>query len=114
MSNFYHIKSISEVHHFLGLGKPLHPLIMIVREWPEVDFDFENIKMTSDLYMIGLKGSKSGSFGYGRNSYDYEEGTLAFIAPNQVLSFNDKKEGTHEKGWTLEIEAMMETRRIWK
>ena len=21
---------------------------------------------------------------------------------------------THEKGWTLEIEAMMETRRIWK
>ncbi|MFK7946541.1 MAG: helix-turn-helix domain-containing protein [Saprospiraceae bacterium] len=101
MSNFYHTKSIAEVHHFLDLGKPLHPLIMIIREWPKIDFDFANTKMTSDLYLIGLKGNKSGSFGYGRNSYDYEEGTLAFIAPNQVLTFNEDKEGTDEKGWTI-------------
>jgi AraC-like DNA-binding protein len=53
------------------------------------------------LYMVGLKGNKSGSFGYGRNSYDYEEGTLTFIAPNQVLAFNEKIEGAHEKGWTI-------------
>ena len=64
-------------------------------------FDFSNTKMTGDLYLVGLKGNKSGSFGYGRNSYDYEEGTLTFIAPNQVLAFNEKKEGAHEKGWTI-------------
>ena len=40
MSSFYHTKSITEAYQFLNLGKPLHPLIMIVREWPEIDFDF--------------------------------------------------------------------------
>ena len=101
MSNFYHTKSIAEVYQFLGLGKPLHPLIMIIREWPQIDFDFANTKMTGDLYMVSLKGNKSGSFGYGRNSYDYEEGTLTFMAPNQVLVFNENKEGANEKGWTI-------------
>jgi AraC-like DNA-binding protein len=101
MSNFYHTKSITEAYQFLGLGKPLHPLIMIVRVWPEIDFDFSNTKMTADLYMISLKGNKSGSFGYGRNSYDYEEGTLTFTAPNQALSFSERKEGAQEKSWTI-------------
>ena len=101
MPNFYHTKSIAEAHQLLGLGKPLHPLITIVREWPQFDFDFSNTKMTSDLYMIGFKGNKSGSFGYGRNSYDYEEGTLTFIAPNQVFSFNEQKKEMHEKGFVV-------------
>jgi AraC family transcriptional activator of pobA len=45
-------------------------------------------KMTSDLYLLGMKGNVKGTFKYGRNSYDYEEGTLAFIAPNQVTIFD--------------------------
>ena len=101
MPNFYHAKDIAEVHERLGLGQLLHPLIMIIREWPQADFDFSNIKMTSDLYMVALKGNKSGSFGYGRNSYDYKEGTLTFIAPNQAFTIKKKKEGLHEKGWTI-------------
>jgi hypothetical protein len=102
MSNFYHTKSIAEVHRFLGFGKPLHPLITIIRKWPKIDFDFANTKMTSDLYLIGLKGNKSGSFGYGRNTYDFEEGTLTFIAPNQVLNFGEVKEvDDTEKSWSI-------------
>lgn len=101
MANIHHTKSIAEVYQLLGLGKPLHPLIMIIREWPKIDFDFSNTKMTGDLYIVGLKGKNNGSFGYGRNSYDYEEGTLTFMAPNQVFNFTGKKEGAHEKGWTI-------------
>ncbi|MFT6334237.1 MAG: hypothetical protein ACJATI_000969 [Halioglobus sp.] len=44
--------------------------------------------MTSDLYLLGMKVNVKGTFKYGRNSYDYEEGTLAFIAPNQVTIFD--------------------------
>lgn len=43
-----------------GLTRPLHPLISIIKEWPEIDFDFENIKMTRGLYVIGLKGNERG------------------------------------------------------
>jgi AraC-like DNA-binding protein len=101
MSDFYHIKSIAEVHHLFGFGKPLHPLIMIIREWPEIDFDFANIKMTSDLYLLGMKGNVKGTFKYGRNSYDYEEGTLAFIAPNQVVQFDNADAEIDRNGWNI-------------
>ena len=101
MSNFFHIKSISEVHRLFGLEKPLHPLITIIKEWPKIDFDFGNTKMTSDLYLLGLKGNVKGTFKYGRNSYDYEEGTLAFIAPNQVALFNGKDAEVDSGGWNI-------------
>jgi AraC-like DNA-binding protein len=101
MSNFFHTKSISEVHHSFGLEKPLHPLITIIREWPKIDFDFSNVKMTSDLYLIGMKGNIRGTFKYGRNSYDYEEGTLAFIAPNQVTTFENSEKDLDIGGWNI-------------
>ena len=101
MSDFFHIKSVAEVHRLFGLEKPLHPLITIIREWPDVDFDFGNAKVTSDLYLMGMKGNVKGSFSYGRNSYDYEEGTLAFIAPNQVTTFDDTDTKLDRNGWNI-------------
>lgn len=101
MPNFYHIKSISEVHHLFDLNRSIHPLITIIKAWPKIDFDFENIKMTSDLYLLGMKGNIRGSFQYGRNSYDYEAGTLTFIAPNQVASFSGDFTETDVGGWNI-------------
>jgi AraC-like DNA-binding protein len=101
MSDFYHIKSISQIHTLFGLEKPLHPLITIIREWPSIDFDFGNIKMTSDMYLLGMKGNVKGTFKYGRNNYDYEEGTLAFIAPNQVTTFDDADSELDKNGWNI-------------
>ncbi|MBL4648813.1 MAG: helix-turn-helix transcriptional regulator [Aureispira sp.] len=101
MSDFFHVKSVTEVHDLFGLEKPLHPLITIIRGWPAIDFDFSNIKMTFDLYLISLKGNVSGAFKYGRSSYDYEEGTLAFLAPNQVLTFDGADKSLDEGGWSI-------------
>ncbi|MFK7796691.1 MAG: AraC family transcriptional regulator [Aureispira sp.] len=103
MSNFLHIESIAQVHHLFNLGKPLHPLITIIREWPTIDFDFSSAKMTSHLYLIGMKGNVQGTFHYGKNTYDYEEGTLAFLAPNQVTAFENTSNNPEiEKGgWNI-------------
>ncbi len=101
MADFFHLKSIAELHRLFGFGKPLHPLITIIKEWPETDFDFENTKMTSDLFVIGLKGNVRGTFKYGRNSYDYEEGTLVFMAPNQVATFDDADAELDRNGWNI-------------
>lgn len=102
MDKFLHISSIKQVHELFQLGKPLHPLIMLIRKWPESDFDFSKIKLTSDLYLLSMKGRIKGtSFLYGRNSYDFEEGTLVFLAQNQVISFNEPIEELDDSGWTI-------------
>ncbi len=102
MSIFYHIKSISEAHQFLRLKPPAHPLITIIWEWPQVDsdFDFANTKITSDLFIVGMKGGK-GAIGYGRNTYDYDKGTMVFIAPKQALTFDSNIDYTSHSGWTI-------------
>jgi AraC-like DNA-binding protein len=101
MSEFFHLKSIAELHHLFGMEKPLHPLITIIKEWPQIDFDFGSTKMTSDLYIIGLKGNVRGTFKYGRSSYDYEEGTLVFMAPNQVAKFDKADAELDRNGWNI-------------
>jgi AraC-like DNA-binding protein len=102
MKDIYRIKSTSEVHQMFGLDKPKHPLITIIRKWPQIDFDFGNLKLTSELYLLSMKGKMKGStFQYGKNSYDFDDGTLVFLAPNQVASFADPIEELDDSGWTI-------------
>ncbi|MFK7925681.1 MAG: AraC family transcriptional regulator, partial [Bacteroidia bacterium] len=101
MADFFNVESIAQVHQMFGLAKPLHPLITVIREWPETDFDFSKIKITSDLFVIGMKGNVRGTFKYGRNSYDFEEGTLAFLAPQQVAKFDNKDADLDRYGWNI-------------
>lgn len=102
MSEFHQIHSVSQIHEMFGLEKPLHPLITIIRKWPKVDFDFSEVKVSSDLYLLSMKGKMNGTtFQYGRNSYDFEEGTLVFMAPGQIASFADPIEELDDSGWSI-------------
>jgi AraC-like DNA-binding protein len=102
MTDIYRIKSVSEVHQMFGLAKPVHPLITIIRKWPKIDFDFGNTKLTSDLYLLSMKGKIEGTtFQYGRNSYDFEEGTLVFLGPDQTATFSTPIEELDDSGWTI-------------
>jgi len=47
-----------------------------------------------------LKEVRCGELKYGRNSYDYDEGTLVFIAPGQILEVNHD-ESYQPTGWAL-------------
>ena len=101
MSEFIHISSIAELYGFLNTDKPSHPLITIIRKWPKSDRKLDQIKFTSDLYFISLKRDVKGSFKYGRNSYDYQEGNMVFIKPGQVATFSPSDEETESNGWTI-------------
>jgi AraC family transcriptional activator of pobA len=92
--------SISDLHRALGLPKPLHPLISLV--------DYSNIKAdTADLergmlfnfYKISYKKNFSGKIRYGQSYYDFDEGGLSFVSPNQLISGADD-EGDYN-GYTL-------------
>jgi len=51
------------------------------------------------FYTIFLKDVKCGDLVYGRNIYDYQEGTLVFMAPGQVAGMNSNGQIYQPKGY---------------
>jgi AraC-like DNA-binding protein len=104
MSNTFIIDSISQAHQSLGLAKPKHPLVSVVysKDIKSIS-DFQNVKVVNNLYQITLKQTGCGTLLYGKNSYDYQQGTLVFTAPGQVTQFDGDMQSESEniEGWTL-------------
>ena len=103
MSDIVRVETISQIHDFLGIEKPKHPLVSVVRFTKELmEKNFIIDKFVLDLYQVTYKGGMSGSLGYGRNSYDFQEGTLMFTKPGQVISINEPHNIESEpNGWVL-------------
>lgn len=97
-----HIKSISEIHEFFQLEKPKHPLVSVFRHSDLVVSDnFTSQSFATDMFMISLKEKQEAVINYGRETYDFQEGTVAFLAPSQVFSFNSADFSKCEDEWTL-------------
>ncbi|MCW3466267.1 helix-turn-helix domain-containing protein [Chitinophaga nivalis] len=84
------ISSITALHHFLKFKKPLHPLISIFH-FTDVTIDPDTIlrAVATDFYVIALKKDCAGRCKYGQQYYDFEEGMMYFVAPQQVVQFED-------------------------
>jgi AraC-like DNA-binding protein len=87
MKDLYIISSITEAHAALGLPKPTHPLVSVSNPKDiQLDPDALGKRFRVDLFQVWMKDGKECEIGYGRNSYDFGEGTLAFMKEGQVLS----------------------------
>ena len=98
MGEILDLKTIHDYNTFLGL-ETLNPLVALV--------DFSKVKVLKHrckcfgFYAIFLKEKIHGPLTYGRNRYDYQEGTLVFIAPGQVGGINDDGETPDPQGHAL-------------
>ncbi|MEM1219366.1 MAG: helix-turn-helix transcriptional regulator [Bacteroidota bacterium] len=102
MEEIIRIKSISQVHEFYGYEKPKHPLVTVLLiDERMTEFEYGDQKYIFDFFQISLKEGINGSMSYGRNSYDFEEGTLTFIKPNQVVQVENTHDYKGRAGWTL-------------
>ena len=102
MSEILRIDSISQVHDFFGFEKPEHPLVSVIHFNSDmVHPDLKGQKYAVDLYQVSLKSGVSGSFVYGRNSYDFKEGMMIFTEPGQVLQVESKEYEPDSSGWSL-------------
>jgi AraC-like DNA-binding protein len=90
--------SIDEFNRELGI-ETLHPLINIVNVTQAIPVLTEG-DYCFNYYSVFLKNVWCGNIKYGRNYYDYQEGTLVFIAPMQVMGVEDHKQDA-AKGWVL-------------
>ncbi|MDP9957663.1 helix-turn-helix domain-containing protein [Epilithonimonas hungarica] len=98
------IKTISEFHTLRGLPKPKHPLISVI--------NFEDMTQTSeigrqnlifDFYMISVKRDMNHKYRYGQQDYDFDEGLMFCMAPNQVLGVIREENGKPPSGWMMMI-----------
>lgn len=98
------VKSISEYHQLHGLPAPEHPLISIIDYAKLKRLEGkENIPIIFGYYTISLKRGVSKMF-YGQQQYDFDEGVLYFMAPNQILRTNNNPdENVKRSGWLLLI-----------
>lgn len=97
------IKSITQLHQMLGLDSPKHPLITVFRNNAKLaEFSSGDYKFSIDLYVINLKSGMEGSCVYGRSNYDYQEGTMVFMAPGQTIKVDPSGEIPDlNKSWIL-------------
>ena len=102
MSEILHIRSITEANKLFGLPSPKHPLVSVMWAKDMPDFtEFKGVKYNTELFAVSLKDGMVGKMGYGRNSYDFEDGTMVFSKPDQVLSIEEKTIAEDAKGWAL-------------
>jgi AraC-like DNA-binding protein len=100
----FEINTISQAHQSVGLPAPKHPLVSVVKSAEfKPTIDFRGVRVINNLYQITLKQLGCGNLMYGKNSYDYEEGTLVFTSPGQVTVFEGEMpdDNENDKGWTL-------------
>jgi len=101
----YRIKTISEYHRLLGTSKPAHTMVSVVNlesfQPPPAN---SKVSVIFDFYLISLKRIADGKikYSYGQQRYDFDEGVMFFIAPNQVFSF-EADDTLKASGWMLLI-----------
>lgn len=94
--------SINEYNAFNN-DETKHPLVSVV-DLSKAD-PRQGSRMYFGFYTIFLKDVKCGDLVYGRNTYDYQEGTLVFLAPGQVAGVNSNGEFYQPKGYALVFHA---------
>lgn len=93
----YIVNSISDLHRLLSLPKPEHPLVTVI--------NLKDIKpsgkksLVFNFYSIWWEKNVESKIRYGQNYFDFDEGSMIFLSPGQVVST-----GSHqatESGWGL-------------
>jgi len=98
MDTIRRFETINEYNAF-NKNETLHPLVSIV-DLSKAD-PRQGSRMYFGFYTIFLKDVKCGDLIYGRHTYDYQEGTLVFLAPGQVAGINSNGETYQPKGFAL-------------
>ena len=101
-----HFKTISEFHQFRNLPKPQHPLISVINVETVTHLrSDEPMNLKLDFYSIAVKRMVNFKVKYGQQPFDFNEGIMSFMSPNQVFSIalNNKDEEVKKSGWVIYI-----------
>ncbi|CAZ94353.1 helix-turn-helix domain-containing protein [Zobellia galactanivorans] len=107
MGHLKYIPKILDFHRFANLSAPRHPLISLI-DFGQVRFpeDLKGLKLVQKYYTIGLKRNVPYKLFYGQKEYDFNEGIMTFLAPDQVMGMErnpniNLKGASKPTGWLL-------------
>ena len=103
MERIFKFDTVTE-YNTLNNQETLHPLVSVIdfskanpRSWEGE----KSVRINYGLYCIFLKDIKGCDLRYGQNYYDYQEGTLVFVAPGQMMVVETDGQVYQPKGYAL-------------
>ena len=98
MDEVKRIDTVRNYNDYMGVDT-LHPLVSVVNfnEIPAIIY----FRMYLGVYAVFLKNIKCGDMTYGCQPYDYEDGTLVFVSPDQVYGIDSKGVLVKPSGYAL-------------
>ncbi|MCE6991151.1 AraC family transcriptional regulator [Dyadobacter sp. CY323] len=86
-SDHLRFRSISAIHQAFRLPKPQHPLISLTHFDENNPFNPDKAVAYDvlDFYKVTFNVQNSGRLKYGQSYYDFEEGSMMFMAPQQLV-----------------------------
>jgi len=98
-----HFQSLSAYFQYLELPRPEHPMLSVLNATGDHFLPCpkkSSPPVTHDCYSISLKKIVKGELNYGRTKYDFTNGALIFLAPRQVLQW-DESVVFKQKGFSI-------------
>ncbi|WP_421801365.1 helix-turn-helix domain-containing protein [Flagellimonas sp.] len=87
MEGMYRFETIND-YNLLNNHKTLHPLVSVLDMAQALPRDWDGnkkVRLYFGFYCIFLKEMKECDLRYGRQYYDYQDGTLVFVSPGQIM-----------------------------
>lgn len=100
MDNIVNIATVSDYNAHWGIADR-HPLVNVI-EGSQVTEPIPNCLKNFGVYVVFLKDVICADYlKYGRQEYDFQENTLVFVSPGQVLGHPADGSTYQTKGWCL-------------
>lgn len=100
MENILQLDTIEQHNNYIGV-ETRHPLVNVV-EGCKIPNPIPHARKRVGMYVVFIKELKcTDNLTYGRQSYDFQENTMVFIAPGQVFGHHADGSTYKGSGWCL-------------
>lgn len=102
MKTVHHIDTIDD-YNAVTDHPTLHPMVSVInfsKSAPRQRSD-QAQALSFGFYSVFLKNDQNCTIRYGRRQYDYQAGTLVFLAPDQVVSIEEDPDYYQPSGYAL-------------
>lgn len=92
------IDSVQQYNDYFGV-ETLHPLVTVIdgKEGKPLRF----CRKFYNIFAILLKDTNCGNLKYGQSVYDYQRGSMLFLAPGQLMGSEDDGQPHQPEGWVV-------------
>lgn len=92
------IDTVQQYNDYFGI-ETCHPLASVIEG--KIAKPLRFCKKLYNVYTVLLKDTNCGNLKYGQTIYDYQQGTMLFLAPGQVMGSEDDGQLHQPEGWAL-------------